>query len=399
MEIGPIVRALARNKVRFGLIVVQIAITLAVVANAVNMILVERAKMLRPSAFDEHNILSVISERFAATFNDPNYSIAVVESDLRLLRAIPGVVAVTNTQFIPWEGVGGNRSNTFIFANRDFSSQYYDVTPGFLDVLGMRIVEGRDLRPTDIDDNPNASAGPVLISRDLERYLFGNGSAVGRLLKDHEGGMWTVVGVFDPFYQPFRGFPIEHYCVIRARHTAIYGGPYLVRVKPGAMKSVVQMITPRLLASNDGRNIALKTIDEYKNEFFTSAHVIIGAMTSVIVLIILITGVGIAGVTSFSVTERRRQIGTRRALGATKTAVIRYFLLENWLITNSGIVLGAILAYALNFALLSLIAGTKLDWRYVVAGALLLWAQGIIATLMPAARAAAVPPVIATRTV
>ena len=165
------------------------------------------------------------------------------------------------------------------------------------------------------------------------------------------------------------------------------------------MKSVVQMITPRLLASNDGRNIALKTIDEYKNEFFTSAHVIIGAMTSVIVLIILITGVGIAGVTSFSVTERRRQIGTRRALGATKTAVIRYFLLENWLITNSGIVLGAILAYALNFALLSLIAGTKLDWRYVVAGALLLWAQGIIATLMPAARAAAVPPVIATRTV
>ena len=56
-------------------------------------------------------------------------------------------------------------------------------------------------------------------------------------------------------------------------------------------------------------------------------------------------------------------------------------------------------AYALNFALLSLIAGTKLDWRYVVAGALLLWAQGIIATLMPAARAAAVPPVIATRTV
>src|SRR5947209_4287192 len=195
MEIGPIVRALARNKVRFGLIVVQIAITLAVVANAVNMILVERAKMLRPSAFDEHNILSVISERFAATFNDPNYSIAVVESDLRLLRAIPGVVAVTNTQFIPWEGVGGNRSNTFILANRDFSSQYYDVTPGFLDVLGMRIVEGRDLRPTDIDDNPNASAGPVLISRDLERYLFGNGSAVGRLIKDHEGGMWTVVGV------------------------------------------------------------------------------------------------------------------------------------------------------------------------------------------------------------
>jgi len=395
MEIGPIVRALTRNKVRFGLIIVQIAITLAVVANAVNMILVERAKMLRQSGFDEHDIISVQSQPFADAFKERSYRIASVESDLRVLRAIPGVVAVTNTNFIPWQADGGS-AQTFYLGDREFHSQIYFATTGLVDSLGTRIIEGRDLRQNDINDDPDSNDATVVISKDLAHDLFGNRSAVGRFFKDHTGGTYPVVGVFDAFYAPFGAWSVEHYCVIGSAHA---GGRYLLRVQPGAMKSVAQMITPRLLASNDGRNVQLKTVDELKDQVFTNERVIVGAMMSVIVLIILVTGLGIAGVTSFSVTERRKQIGTRRALGATKPAVIRYFLLENWLITNSGVVLGVLLAYALNFALVSIIAGTKLDWRVVAAGVLLLWAQGIAATLLPATRAAAVSPVIATRTV
>jgi putative ABC transport system permease protein len=140
-------------------------------------------------------------------------------------------------------------------------------------------------------------------------------------------------------------------------------------------------------------------VSEVKSQYFTQNQIVIGAMSMVIVLIIIVTGLGIVGVTSFSVTERTRQIGTRRALGATKPAIVRYFLMENWIITNSGLILGVALAYGLNYLLVTQTSGVKLDWRYVIAGVVLLWAQGIVATLMPATRAAAVPPVIATRTV
>ena len=131
--------------------------------------------------------------------------------------------------------------------------------------------------------------------------------------------------------------------------------------------------------------------------FWQMPHSMHFSMSMVIALIVLVTGLGIVGVTAFSVTERRKQIGTRRALGATKAAVLRYFLLENWIVTNAGLILGVAAAYGLNVLLVTQTAGAKLDWRFVVAAVVLLWLQGIVATLIPAMRATRFSPVIATR--
>jgi putative ABC transport system permease protein len=112
-----------------------------------------------------------------------------------------------------------------------------------------------------------------------------------------------------------------------------------------------------------------------------------------------VTALGTIGLTSFSVAERRRQIGTRRTLGATKGAIVRHFLLENWLIVTSGAALGLALAYALNYGLVTWIQGTRLDLGMLAAGVAALWVLGILSALGPALRAAAVPPAIATRNV
>jgi len=170
-------------------------------------------------------------------------------------------------------------------------------------------------------------------------------------------------------------------------------------VEPGMMKQVAPMVEKRLIATNEGRNVDLQPIPQVKSKYFRQNQIVIAAMGMVIFLIVVVTGLGIVGVTSFAVTERTRQIGTRRALGATKHAIVRYFLMENWIITNSGLLLGIALAYGLNYLLVTNTSGVKLDWRYVVAGVVLLWTQGVLATLAPAMRAATVSPVIATRTV
>jgi len=398
MEFGPIIRALKRNKVRFLLIVVQIAITLAVVTNAITMIRDESVKMTKSSGFDDDNIVWVRTKPFAPGFKDLPYRIAAVNADLRAIQATPGVVAVTNTNFLPWQG--GGSSGEVAAGDGDgskFRTQMYYNTPGILDTLGVHLVSGRILRDTDIDDDPNSKApSTAIISRDLERLVFKGKSAVGRQLKDSDNTVVNVVGTFDPFYNPY-GWPIHEYAIFYAGHVSRRGAMYLVRVAPGSMKQTVPLIEQRMLQTNNGRNIDMKTISEIKDNFFVQGRIVRTAMSLVIVLIVLVTGLGIVGVTAFSVTERRKQIGTRRALGATKGAVLRYFLLENWIVTNAGLILGVAAAYGLNVLLVTNAAGAKLDWRFVAAAVVLLWLQGIVATLIPAMRATRFSPVIATR--
>jgi len=91
MEFGPIVRALSRNRMRTLLIVLQIAITLAVIANAVAMIKENRAKMLKESGFDDDNLLWVQSKPYAETFNERSFRITTTQSDVRALSGIPGL--------------------------------------------------------------------------------------------------------------------------------------------------------------------------------------------------------------------------------------------------------------------------------------------------------------------
>ena len=399
MEFGPIIRSLKINKVRFLLIVVQIAITLAVVTNAITMIRDEGQKMMKTSGFDDDNIVWVATKPFSPAFKDMPYRISVVNADLRAIQSTPGVVAVANTNFLPWQG--GGSSGEVSAGGGDgskFRTQVYFNTPGILDTLGVHLVSGRNIRETDIDDDPNSKApATAVISRDLEKLVFKGQSAVGKqLIQSGDDGVVNVVGVFDPFYNPY-GWPIHEYAVMYAGHVSRRGALYLVRIKPGMMKQTVPLIEQRMLQANNGRNISTKTIDEIKDNYFAQGRIVRGGMSMVILLILIVTGLGIVGVTAFSVTERRKQIGTRRALGATKGAILRYFLLENWIVTNTGLILGVAAAYGLNVLLVTKTSGAKLDWRFVVAAIVLLWLQGIVATLIPAMRATRFSPVIATR--
>jgi putative ABC transport system permease protein len=399
MEFGPIVRALSRNRMRTLLIVLQIAITLAVIANAVSMIKEHRGKMQKESGFDDDDILWVHSKPYAEQYNERSFRITTTQADVRALNGIPGVKAATNTNFLPW--AGGGSSTEAKVAGGDGTMhrmQSYAATPQILDTLGVNLVSGRTLRDSDLDLDPNSRHSTVIISRALEQLMFKGKSAVGQQFVESDGSTDTIVGVFDKFYNPY-GWPIHEYTYFADGLAARGGARFLVRVEPGKMKQVIPEIEKRLLQVNDGRNVEVKTVSEFKNQYFTESRIVIGGMAAVIILLVVVTGLGIVGVTSFSVTERRKQIGTRRALGATKPAILRYFLLENWIITNSGLLLGIALAYALNFVLVTKAGGDKLDWRFVAAGVVLLWLQGIFATLAPATRAAAVSPVIATRAV
>jgi putative ABC transport system permease protein len=140
-------------------------------------------------------------------------------------------------------------------------------------------------------------------------------------------------------------------------------------------------------------------MSDLRRAYFAADRAMAGLLIGVIGLLLGITALGIAGLASFWVQQRRRQIGVRRALGASRRDILRYFQTENFLIVSGGIVVGMTLAFGLNLALMRVYELPRLPWSYLPAGAVALWLLGQLAVLGPALRAAAVPPVVATRSV
>lgn len=421
MEIGPVLRALGRNKTRFGLIALEIALTLAIVANCVTMILDARRQITHPSGFDDENLLSVRSNPFAEAFREDGYLDNSMKQDLEALRGIPGVRGVTNTRFLPWQG-GGSSGELRPAGSKGekLRTQMYNCDDATLETLGIQVVEGRNLpreqvevdsrrlkdllagqREMGADGTPRKKfTQEVMVSQAFARLAFADGKALGQLLEDSDGDLYRVVGVFDQFYNPY-GWPIHEYAVFYGTWNRSYEGgtPYLIRVEPGRIADVARAAEEKLRAVNPGRELNVKTITEVKQRYFAGQQLVVTMMGAMAVLLVLVTSLGIVGLTSFSVTERTRQIGTRRALGARKADIVRQFLVENWLVTTTGLVVGAGLAYGLNVSLVSGVGAAKLDGAMVGAGMLLLWTTGFLATLVPALRAARISPAIATRNV
>jgi putative ABC transport system permease protein len=122
-------------------------------------------------------------------------------------------------------------------------------------------------------------------------------------------------------------------------------------------------------------------------------------MGVICVILLCVTGAGIVGLTSFWVGQRRKQIGIRRALGATRRDILRYFQTENLLIAGVGVVLGAIIAVGLNLWMMKQFQMDRMSVLYVVVGVGALLALGQGAVFAPALRASKVSPVEATRSV
>jgi putative ABC transport system permease protein len=220
------------------------------------------------------------------------------------------------------------------------------------------------------------------------------------LLEDSDTDQYQVVGVIDEFYNPYP-WPIEEDVIFFANFGTSYegGSRFLVRTEPGQAAAVTRTLEENLTRVNNQRSVRVQRVNDIKQNFFGTQRITAWLMGLVVALLILVTALGIVGMTSFLVTERTRQIGTRRALGARMVDILRYFLLENWIVTTLGILVGVGLAIGLNIALLTVMEGARIGPAIVVAGAILLWLIGLGSALVPALRAARTSPAVATRSV
>jgi putative ABC transport system permease protein len=214
----------------------------------------------------------------------------------------------------------------------------------------------------------------------------------------------TVVGVIESLVRPYFGpkdMVPDYTVLLPARMPYNVGGYYVLRTnQPGERERVLKDAV-KVLEKNSPNRIILdhKTQEQIRTEFFQQDQSMVWLLIAVCIALLVVTSLGIVGLASFWVQQRTKQIGVRRALGATRGQVLRYFQTENFLLATLGIVIGMIGAYGINQLLMSSYELPRLPALYLPVGAVVLWALGQLSVLGPARRAAAVPPAVATRSV
>ena len=403
LNVRPILSALLRNRTGAVLVAMQVAIALAVLVNALDIVVQRVEKIRRPTGIDEQNILVIES----AGFTDRFHQGASVREDLGYLRGVSGVMAATATNSVPLSDGGNN--NSLVTRPDAQRTEYYnelEVDEQGLDALGVKLVGGRNFRHEEIQPALTKSdvarfVPQIIVSRALGEHLFPNQDPLGKPVYNAFNRTATIIGVVDPVMgdYPSSDHPEWVYFVPRLPDEFIVVR-YIVRTQPGQRDTVMRLVESHLARSNPDRVINfVRPLTYFKNLSYLSDSSMEIYLLTVTGLVIGVTCLGIFALATFNVSTRTKQIGTRRAVGARRRDIVRYFLVENGLITSAGVVVGCALALAAGYWLSLQYALPRLNLYYLVGGVLLLWATGQLAAWQPARRAAAVPPSVATRTV
>ncbi|HWU76630.1 MAG TPA: FtsX-like permease family protein [Rhodanobacter sp.] len=410
MQLRPILSTLRRHKLTAGLLLLQAALTCAIVCNVVFMIANRVQRISVPTGMVE-NELSVIPSTSILKGENPQ---ARHTADLAVLRSIPGVrSAVAVSYSLPLDQSESSRGFcpskqaldramqlNSIEGSGCMEPSVYDGTPGLINTLGLRLVAGRDFLP---DEYVSAGKPAVaIVTRALAQHLYPGKPALGQSMYDGDNYI-RIVGIVDRFLRPNLRKPgVDGDSMIWPLRPDDAGVFYVMRSAPQDRARVLQAASAALLKASPDRLINAKrtqTYTEIRADYFQRDTTMIGLLIASALALLFVTALGIAGLANFWVQQRTRSIGIRRAIGATRGDILHYFQTENFLIVSAGVALGMLLAFLLNAVLMQHYELQRLPLYYLPIGALTLWALGQLAVFGPALRAAAVPPVVATRSV
>ncbi|CAN7508709.1 ABC transporter permease [Pseudoxanthomonas sp. LjRoot143] len=406
MDIRPILSTLARHKTAAALIVLEVALSCAIICNAVFLITQRLERIDRPTGLANEEIVRISMGNLG---ENPDAD-ALVKQDVASLRALPGVKAAGSINHVPFDNSSWNTSIQLV-PNQERPSAQANVYLGdaVIDTLGLRLAEGRDFTADEYSNwtemnkqNAKVMMPSVIISRELANKLFPGESAIGKniISWNADNVPHRVVGVVERLIRTNdNGGPAEAGYTMILPAKDITMGTFVLRTTP-ERRAEVQKAAIATLEKNSARRLILRegTFTEIMDKYYQGDRAMAWLLLTVIVSLLIVTALGIVGLASFWVQQRTKQIGIRRALGATKGQILRYFQTENFLLATIGIVIGMILAYGINQLLMGKYELPRLPLLYLPVGAVLLWLLGQVAVYGPARKAASVPPAVATRT-
>lgn len=398
----PILRTLLRQKYAMTMLVLQIALTLAVISNGLFIVSQRLEVLQRPSGIDEAHTFVLTSSGFTESFN-PQMSI---QRDLAELRKMPNVVNAVATYSFPFSG-SSDWDELQILAGSDQHSVpagSYKLDEHGIDALGLTLLAGENFSPNEVlweTENNKTFPNLVIITSAVATDLFNTSdwpSIVGKTIYINGTYSAVIKGIVQQLQAPWDAVGKIENSIIYPRVVTRNSARYLIRTKPGRLQATIAEVEQYLGTSNLERMIRkVQSIQVIKKQVYGPDIAAITILVVVISALSLIAVMGIAGMASFNVIKRHKQIGTRRALGANKMDILKHFMAENIIQTSCGVFIGCLFALGLNIFLVAHYAQTKLPLSYIVVAIFCLYLLGILATLKPALKAMNISPAEATR--
>ncbi|GAA5218726.1 ABC transporter permease [Corallincola platygyrae] len=402
-HIKPIISTLLRSKSGPLLLLAQIILSVAIVANASFIINERLALMSRDSGVAEDEVFDINIYNFGAGID---YGLQN-SLDMQIIRDIPGVKAATSTSMTPLSGGGWSSTLTYGPSEESHKSapqaaMYYG-DEQMMEAMGVKLIEGRNFYPEEVQVGHPDSATKVILSKAFATHVFGEQSPIGQTL--YAGG-WgeqalEVIGVVEKLQGAWvNSSHLDNAMILNVELGLWPFTKFLVRADAGAMTELKPLITAALHQENKDRVIdGFRMISEHRQRVYQSHELMASVLSMMVILLLMITSLGLTGMVMFNIERRTKQIGTRRALGAKKRDIVSFFLVENYLIALVGGVIGGLLAVQLGQQLMSLYDLPKLALVYPVVTVAGLFVLTTIAVVFPARKAAKISPAIATRTV
>lgn len=404
MDIGPIWRAMLRNKAGFVLIALQVAVTLTIMVNAIGIIQERSGRMDRDSGIDEANTFAFASVLF--TDYEREQRKVLIDEDLDLIRNVPGVINAVASNSFPLRQGGWSMGVALEPGNQgpqSVGTAIYFVDEHGAETFDVDVIDGRNFTPDQVtwsseNDNTWPAYGMITEALGKEMWPDENGSYVGKVMYINDTDPVNIVGVIDTLQAPWESWTgVERSMLVPQRRPSEFVR-YIVRAEPGMRDKLMPEIEAMLAASNKDRIIRdMTTMENVRKLAYVGDAALVKILSFIVVLLTIITALGIVGLSSFNVSRRTRQIGIRRALGATKPAIVRYFMIENTIVSAIGLTIGSALAIGLNIVMVEAFSIEPLAWYVIPAGAIILWIVGQLAVAGPARRASNITPAIATR--
>ncbi|HEY3989373.1 MAG TPA: ADOP family duplicated permease [Acidobacteriaceae bacterium] len=329
----------------------------------------------------------------------------------RRVSALPGVARVATGFSVPWRDDQG-LNISFMFAAQgavrkngleDWRAKFRSVSPGYFETLGVPLLEGRDFR----DSDKNGSERVVIVSQSLAQTLFPGQQALNRELRWTDGVMKfigisleprRIVGIV-PDLDDENIIPSPAMTVYQPTDQEGWQGRLFVRVSGGEPYSLAPAITRTIHEISAEQPVEkTSTLEDIRAEVMTPDRlnaIVFGGFAAVA---LLISVVGVAGVLAFSVSGRTREFGIRMALGAQPRDILTDVLRQGLAIAGIGVTAGVIFGFVFARGIGRYVAEVRLPGMLsFVVSALVILAAAVIASAVPAARAAKVNAVEALR--
>ena len=392
----------SRNTTRKLLVLAEVALALVLLAGAGLMVRTMSNLLTIDLGFKPDRLISAQVSLPAPRYT-PEARRAFYDAIIERVRAIPGVADAALTNSLPVQG--SNWNSVFIVndqpvpARADLpSAAFTPVTPRYHEVMGVALIQGRLLHPS---DGPGSTMVAV-VNESLAKRFWPNGNAIGQRVKqgwpEDKTDWFEIVGVVRDVKTAGVDRPaaLQVYLPLAQRTASAVALVARTRVEPASLatslEAAVQQVDPSLPVYD------IRTLDDVIGLVVGQQRLTMILLLGFAALALLIAAIGVFGVTACAVSQRTHELGVRMALGATRGEVVRLVLRHELIACAGGIVIGIAGALALSSLLETLVYGVApRDAGTLAIVSLVLIATTALAGYLPARRATRIDPVSALR--